>query len=116
MRTSVLPALGALALILISPPAPAGDDTRPAATLHAAGHAVGGPWGPPIARPYRPARCVAAAFRAEGAGPRIRGTRAAARAPRIRHACRKAVRRCYRRLAYRPHGPWARCVVLRAAR
>jgi len=65
-------------------------------------------------KPHRVAHCIAVAFRGYGDGPRIPGTRAHARAKFVRRACRRAVRRCYRRLSYRPHGPYARCRVVRS--
>ncbi len=61
------------------------------------------------------ARCVAAAFRAEGRGPRIRGTRGVGFARFPRRACRRAVRECVHRLQFAPAGPYARCIVLRVS-
>ena len=62
-----------------------------------------------------PAFCAAVAFRNFGNGPRIRGTRAVARAKHPRRACRKAIRRCYSNLRYVPHGRRAECLVVRSS-
>lgn len=80
---------------------------------HGYGYDPGYGYGP--GRPRGPATCVAAAFRGYGDGPRIRGTRAVAEARSPERACRRAIRQCYDLLAYAPHGPAARCLVVRAS-
>ena len=64
-------------------------------------------------RPLMHRRCVAVARRAGGMGRRIRGIRGVAFGPR---SCRRAMRKCWRKLDYRQsfgRNPYASCVVAR---
>lgn len=107
MTSLRLLAAAALAAPAIALAAPAATAAPAAAGVAAPAERVAGPYG------YGPARCVAAAFRAEGRGPLIRGTRGVGFAAFPRRACRRALRECWHRLRFAPAGPFARCIVVR---